>query len=67
MNWVSLIYADFGALAAIEIFHAFRTREVALPFFGFRRKRASNPSLYWAMIGFWSLVFVASIYSLVRA
>ena len=65
MDRTMFIYGVFGALAAIELYYAFRTKEVALPFFGRRRKKAANTNLYWAMIAFWAFILVSSLASAV--
>ena len=63
MNEFAYLYGLIGALALIEIYYALRTREVAWPLFGLRRKKAGNPVLFWGLIAFWLVVFLASIYS----
>jgi len=65
MDGKMFIFGVFGALAAIELYYALRTREVALPLFGIRRNKAANTNLYWAMIAFWAFILIASLISVV--
>lgn len=62
MNWPIFLSGAISALAAIEIYYALQTSEVALPFFGVRRQKADHPVLYWVMLAFWTTVVVSNLF-----
>ena len=62
MHWQAMLMLFVSALAALEIFYALRTGEVAGPLFGARTERERRPTYYWALVGYWGLLLCGLCY-----